>query len=213
MPSKWSQKLRTVHENWTSKTGKTDWLYRSVENASNSGFGCAYMFIYFLCSWEFEDPKFKEFKDLVDKLNDVLGSGIMADFFPVFKYIPTPGLRLIKRASVDILEMLKNYMKDHRENFDPGIASKVWIKKPQEICQESSFAAPINYPEGVWLLFWGKRGSSILVSGDQTVGVFYLRATLNFPLSSKGKRVEKICKKTSHLFVFTHFFRWQQSNF
>ena len=58
--------------------------------------------------------------DIIDDFNTSVGSGIAADFFPVFKYIPTPGLRILKKGMNLALNMIRGFMKDHRKNFDPG---------------------------------------------------------------------------------------------
>ena len=73
-----------------------------------------------LCSWELEDPEFKEFVDIFDKLNTDLGNGLLADFFPVFKYIPTPGVKLLKKSMRVVLGLTEKFWKDHTQNFDPG---------------------------------------------------------------------------------------------
>ncbi len=75
----------------------------------------------FVCSWEFDDPKFRELVDAMNYFLQLVGSGIMADVFPVFKYIPTPGLRKVKKTLNIMLAVTGNFLKDHRETFDPGM--------------------------------------------------------------------------------------------
>lgn len=58
---------------------------------------------------------------MVDDFNSSIGNGVLADFIPVFKYIPTPGIRNIRKGFDLALEMMQNFMKEHRENFDPGV--------------------------------------------------------------------------------------------
>lgn len=76
------------------------------------------------CSWELEDPEFKELIDILDQFNDDLGNGVMADFIPVFKCIPTPGVRLLKKGIKVIFGMITHFWKDHKEKFDAGRQNK-----------------------------------------------------------------------------------------
>ncbi len=58
--------------------------------------------------------------DASDKVNTALFNGLLADYFPVFKYIPTPGFRKFKNG-VDVFgSFSKQSMLDHRQKFDPG---------------------------------------------------------------------------------------------
>ena len=79
-----------------------------------------YSVIYLFCSWELEDSEFKEFVDIFEKLNTDLGNGLLADFIPMFKHIPTPGVRLVKKSVKLTFGMIAKFWKDYKENFDPG---------------------------------------------------------------------------------------------
>ena len=85
---------------------------------------------YFDFSWDFDDPFFKKFVDVVEDLNDTFGLGLLADFIPIFKHIPTPSERKIRKLNKFIKDFLLECMEEHRKTFDPG---KNMLNKPLHI--------------------------------------------------------------------------------
>ena len=71
-------------------------------------------------SWELDDPCFKELVDANDEVSRVFLNGLVADYFPVFKYIRTSGLIKYKNALAVLLSTAKQTILDHKEIFDPG---------------------------------------------------------------------------------------------
>ena len=70
--------------------------------------------------WEFDDPLFKKFIDVIEDFNESFGLGLLADFVPIFKHIPTPGERKLRKTSKFIKNFLLECMEEHRKTFDPG---------------------------------------------------------------------------------------------
>ena len=77
----------------------------------------------YLClnySWELDDPLLKKFIDIVEEVNESFGIGILADFFPIFKHIPTPTERKLHRFNKFMKDHFLEIMREHRETYDPG---------------------------------------------------------------------------------------------
>ena len=70
--------------------------------------------------WDFDDPLFKKFVDLIEEGNESFGFGLLADFIPIFKYITTPGERKLREVIKVTNDFLLEYMDEHRKTFDPG---------------------------------------------------------------------------------------------
>ena len=74
----------------------------------------------------------------LDAMNDAFGEGLLADFIPVFKYIPTKGLTVF-RESIDVMiKMVKDIYEEHQKNFDEGMWNKflfgIWLLYMIMIC-------------------------------------------------------------------------------
>ena len=72
----------------------------------------------FLHRFEHDDPFFTEFIRKNDELNEAIGTGLLADFFPIFKYIPTKGVRLLKEVSQFMLDLVEGTYKEHENTYD-----------------------------------------------------------------------------------------------
>ena len=70
--------------------------------------------------WDFDDPLFKKFVDLIEQGNESFGFGLLADFIPIFKYITTPCERKLREVTKVTNDFLLEYMDEHRKTFDPG---------------------------------------------------------------------------------------------
>ena len=57
---------------------------------------------------------------MVEDFNSSFGLGLLADFFPVFKYIPTPGERKVRKMNDFLKGYFKDALKEHRKNLNPG---------------------------------------------------------------------------------------------
>ena len=49
-----------------------------------------------------------------------LGSGILADFIPIFRRFPDKRTRRVIQISEDMIGEFEHEMKTHRESYDPG---------------------------------------------------------------------------------------------
>ena len=70
--------------------------------------------------WELDDPLLKKFIDVIEDFNESFGLGLLADFVPIFKHIPTPGERKLRKTAKFIKDFLLESMEEHRKTFDPG---------------------------------------------------------------------------------------------
>ena len=73
--------------------------------------------------FELDDPFFKGIIDLMHELNTKLGSGILADAFPILRYLPTEGIRMIHKFNKYLGGYLERALQEHRETYDPSMAS------------------------------------------------------------------------------------------
>ena len=51
---------------------------------------------------------------------EIIGQGFAADFVPIAKYIPTPGLRRFHNLLHSYNGRIHQYFKEHRETYNPG---------------------------------------------------------------------------------------------
>ncbi len=73
------------------------------------------------CRYDIDDPEFVSMVDSIDDLNEGFGNGLLADVFPIFRYIPTPALRKIVKCKDFIFETMEKEMVEHKESFDKGL--------------------------------------------------------------------------------------------
>ena len=82
----------------------------------------------FVSRFEHNDPFMTNFIRLLDAMNDAFTEGLLADFIPGFKYIPTKGLTLF-RESIDVMiKMVKDIYEEHKTNFDEGTLNKFFLE-------------------------------------------------------------------------------------
>ena len=72
----------------------------------------------FLFRFEHNDPFLKNFIKNADGVNEAFGAGLLADIWPIFKYIPTKAVKLLKKATGDLLELIEGTYAEHEKNFD-----------------------------------------------------------------------------------------------
>ena len=70
--------------------------------------------------YDLQDPEFVSIVDMADELNGIATNGFLADFFPVFKYLPSSGMKKILPALDFIKDWAEQFIKEHRETYDAG---------------------------------------------------------------------------------------------
>ncbi|XP_072046599.1 cytochrome P450 1A1-like [Amphiura filiformis] len=73
----------------------------------------------FAHKYELDDPRITWFVRLSRETLEALGVGMPADFFPVLRFLPTPGIRKLKQLLEESFNFLCDELKLHRESFDP----------------------------------------------------------------------------------------------
>ena len=58
------------------------------------------------------------YANLVDEMNEGLSSGLLADFVPAFKYIPTPGRNLLHRGMRQFFKLIDDIYVEHKKKFN-----------------------------------------------------------------------------------------------
>ena len=59
-----------------------------------------------------------KFIRIMDELNEVFTTGLLADFIPIFRYIPTKGLTNFHESIDSLHKMVKDVYEEHRKTFD-----------------------------------------------------------------------------------------------
>ncbi|XP_072044014.1 cytochrome P450 1A1-like isoform X3 [Amphiura filiformis] len=70
--------------------------------------------------YELDDPRITWFVRLSRESLEAFGVGMLADFIPVLRFLPTPGVRRLKQLRGESFSFLYDELKLHRESFDPG---------------------------------------------------------------------------------------------
>ncbi|XP_070574476.1 steroid 17-alpha-hydroxylase/17,20 lyase-like [Ptychodera flava] len=74
-------------------------------------------------NYELDDPEFKDILKFIKDFNENFGNGLLADFVPIFKYIPTNGLRAFKKISNMWLSLIQSKVDDHKIKMQEGNVS------------------------------------------------------------------------------------------
>ncbi|PIK57532.1 putative steroid 17-alpha-hydroxylase/17,20 lyase [Apostichopus japonicus] len=70
--------------------------------------------------YEFDDPELTRLMYLSKEGNEIAGSGLLADYIPIFKYVPTPGQRKVEAIFKDFFNLVNKEVDEHREKYDGG---------------------------------------------------------------------------------------------
>ncbi|XP_006825011.1 cytochrome P450 1A5-like [Saccoglossus kowalevskii] len=70
--------------------------------------------------YELDDPEFINCLRVLSTANASFGSGLVADFIPVFRHIPTFGLTRIKKSMQNWLDLIQHKIDEHKKTFDEG---------------------------------------------------------------------------------------------
>ncbi|PIK45362.1 putative steroid 17-alpha-hydroxylase/17,20 lyase [Apostichopus japonicus] len=70
--------------------------------------------------YEFDDPQLTRLIYLSKEADKLAGSGSLADFIPIFKYVPTPGQRKLEAVWKEFLGFISQELEEHREKYDGG---------------------------------------------------------------------------------------------
>ncbi|XP_072044030.1 steroid 17-alpha-hydroxylase/17,20 lyase-like isoform X2 [Amphiura filiformis] len=74
----------------------------------------------FAHKYELDDPRITWFVRMSRETFECLGLGMLADFFPVLRFLPTPGVRRLKQLRGEMFNFVYDELKLHRQSFDPG---------------------------------------------------------------------------------------------
>ncbi|XP_077982847.1 steroid 17-alpha-hydroxylase/17,20 lyase-like [Glandiceps talaboti] len=68
--------------------------------------------------YELDDPEFRKVLNFINDANESFGNGLLADFIPIFRYIPTSGVRMVNRMLKVWFGMIQEKIDKHKQNFD-----------------------------------------------------------------------------------------------
>ncbi|XP_070574475.1 steroid 17-alpha-hydroxylase/17,20 lyase-like [Ptychodera flava] len=71
-------------------------------------------------NYELDDIEFKDILKFIKDFNESFGNGLLADFVPIFKYIPTNGLREYKKIMNMWLSLIRSKVDDHKIKRQEG---------------------------------------------------------------------------------------------
>ncbi|PIK61725.1 putative steroid 17-alpha-hydroxylase/17,20 lyase [Apostichopus japonicus] len=70
--------------------------------------------------YEFDSPELTRIMYLTKEANEIAGSGLLADYIPIFKYVPTPGQRKLEALFEEFLGFISQELEEHHEKYDGG---------------------------------------------------------------------------------------------
>lgn len=70
--------------------------------------------------YEFNGPDLTTWMKISKEANDLAGSGLLADFLPIFKHIPTPASSKIKALFREFFDKIDKEVAEHAEKYDGG---------------------------------------------------------------------------------------------
>ncbi|XP_070556484.1 cytochrome P450 1A1-like [Ptychodera flava] len=76
-------------------------------------------------NYDFDDTELQNIMQITKDVEDVFGNGTLADFEPIFKYIPTNAIRQVKKVTKTWLTFFQSKIDDHRMNIQEGSVSDV----------------------------------------------------------------------------------------
>ncbi|XP_070573918.1 steroid 17-alpha-hydroxylase/17,20 lyase-like [Ptychodera flava] len=68
-------------------------------------------------SYELDDPEFQAILKFIKDINDAFRYGLLADFVPIFRYVPTKGLRDVKKGTDAWLTLIQSKIDEHKKTF------------------------------------------------------------------------------------------------
>ncbi|XP_002730381.1 cytochrome P450 1A5-like [Saccoglossus kowalevskii] len=70
--------------------------------------------------FENDDPEFLKILEVLNNLDQAIGNGLVADFVPIFRYIPTPGVNRLKKVLKEWFNLIQNQVNESKGKFDSG---------------------------------------------------------------------------------------------
>ncbi len=67
------------------------------------------------------EPEFLEIVNTVDSAMETAGNGLIADYIPVFKYIPTPAKSKTIQMANAIVSYIERQLAEHMQLYSAGI--------------------------------------------------------------------------------------------
>ncbi|XP_072044006.1 cytochrome P450 1A1-like isoform X2 [Amphiura filiformis] len=74
----------------------------------------------FAHKYELDDPRITWLVRISRETFESFGVGMLADFIPILRFLPTPGVRKLKQILEENLTFMHDELKRHRESFDPS---------------------------------------------------------------------------------------------
>ncbi|XP_070543894.1 steroid 17-alpha-hydroxylase/17,20 lyase-like isoform X2 [Ptychodera flava] len=74
-------------------------------------------------SYELDDTEFKDILKFIQNFNESFGNGLLADVVPIFKYIPTNGLRAFKKNLNKWFSLIQSKIDGHKIKTQEGNVS------------------------------------------------------------------------------------------
>ncbi|XP_077868074.1 cytochrome P450 1A1-like [Saccoglossus kowalevskii] len=68
--------------------------------------------------YELDDPELKEILKMIDDAKESIGNGLVADFIPIFQYIPTSGIRAVKSMMATWHGLIQRKVTAHKDKFN-----------------------------------------------------------------------------------------------
>ena len=59
---------------------------------------------------------------------ELVGNGLIADFIPVLKHVPTPAARKLKQFFSQFADIVQKELDEHRAKFDGGKSTNLVVK-------------------------------------------------------------------------------------
>lgn len=78
--------------------------------------------------YELDDPDLLEWQSLSQEGVEAIGNGLMADFFPVLRHIPTPGMKTLKNLVDRFFKLVNKELDSHKQSYNPRDEPKDFIE-------------------------------------------------------------------------------------
>ncbi|XP_070574470.1 steroid 17-alpha-hydroxylase/17,20 lyase-like [Ptychodera flava] len=105
-------------------------LKKAIEDNDGEPFDPQPLLLLFVCNvmatmcfgqnYELDDTEFKDILKFIKDVNESFGNGLLADFVPIFKYIPTKSLREFKKISNMWISLIRSKVDEHKIKKQEG---------------------------------------------------------------------------------------------
>nr|XP_006825012.1 PREDICTED: cytochrome P450 2D6-like [Saccoglossus kowalevskii] len=70
--------------------------------------------------FENDDPEFLKILEVLNNLDQAIGNGLVADFVPIFRYIPTPGVNRLKKVLKEWFNIIQHQVNESKGKLESG---------------------------------------------------------------------------------------------